>query len=74
LTADQYLETATTGLHSQNGTAFVFVTGNTYTYSVYVKPIGDRNFEIGYPPTVLLDVLHVFLCLEVGQFKALMRV
>jgi hypothetical protein len=52
LTADQYLETATTGLHSQNGTAFVFVTGNTYTYSVYVKPIGDRNFEIGYPPTV----------------------
>jgi hypothetical protein len=52
LTADQYLETATTGIHAQSGTAFTFVTGATYTYSVYVKPIGGRNFEIGYPPTV----------------------
>ena len=52
LTADQYIETATTGLHVQDSSAFVFVTGTTYTYSVYVKPIGGRNFEIGYPPTI----------------------
>jgi hypothetical protein len=49
LTADQYLETAATGLHAQDGSAFTFVTSTIYTYSVFVKSIGGRNFEIGYP-------------------------
>ena len=52
VTADLLLETTATSLHSCDGPAFVFVTGTTYTYSVYVKPVGGRNFEISYPPTV----------------------
>jgi hypothetical protein len=51
-TADQYLETAATGLHAQEGHAFTFVTSTVYTYSVFVKSIGGRNFEIGYPNIV----------------------
>jgi hypothetical protein len=55
LTADQYIETSATGLHVQDGTAFTFVTGTVYTYSVFVKSIGGRNFEIGYPPTIFTN-------------------
>ena len=51
-TADQYLETVTNGLHAQSSSGFLFVTGTTYTYSVFVKSIGGRNFTIGFPPTV----------------------
>ena len=36
----------------RNNTMVGAVVGTTYAYSVYVKPIGDRNFEIGYPPTI----------------------
>jgi len=52
LTADQYLETAATGLHAQENTTFTFVTSTVYTYSVFAKSIGGRNFEIGYPSTL----------------------
>jgi len=52
LTADQLLETTATNLHTCDGTAFTFVTSTVYTYSVFVKPIGDRNFEIAFPVTV----------------------
>ena len=52
VTADQYLETAATGLHAQSSPGFVFVTGTTYTYSVFVKSIGGRNHTIGFPPVV----------------------
>jgi hypothetical protein len=51
-TADQYLETAATGLHAQESPAFTFVTSTVYTYSVFVKSIGNRNFEIGYPSII----------------------
>jgi hypothetical protein len=51
-TADKLLETAVTGLHTNDGPAFTFVTSTVYTYSVFVKPIGDRNFEIAFPATV----------------------
>jgi hypothetical protein len=54
-TADQYLETAATGLHIQDGMSFTFVTSTVYTYSVFVKSIGGRNFEIGYPGTIFTD-------------------
>ncbi len=54
-TADQYLETAATGLHVQDGMPFTFVTSTAYTYSVFVKSIGGRNFEIGYPPTTFTN-------------------
>ena len=54
-TADQYLETAATGLHVQDGMPFAFVTSTVYTYSVFVKSIGGRNFEIGYPPTTFTN-------------------
>jgi hypothetical protein len=54
-TADQYLETAATGLHVQDGMPFTFVTSTVYTYSVFVKSIGGRNFEIGYPPTIFTN-------------------
>jgi hypothetical protein len=54
-TADQYLETAATGLHVQDGMSFTFVTSTVYTYSVFVKSIGGRNFEIGYPGTIFTD-------------------
>lgn len=54
-TADQYLETAATGLHIQDGMPFTFVTSTVYTYSVFVKSIGGRNFEIGYPPTIFTN-------------------
>ena len=52
VTADQYLETAVTGLHVQDGINTTFVTSTVYTYSVFVKSIGGRNFEIGYPVTI----------------------
>jgi hypothetical protein len=55
LTADQYLETAATGLHVQDGMPFTFVTSTVYTYSVFVKSIGGRSFEIGYPTTIFTD-------------------
>jgi hypothetical protein len=55
LTADQYLETTASGLHVQDGSPFVFVTSTVYTYSVFVKSIGGRNFEIGYPPTIFTN-------------------
>lgn len=48
-TADQMLETTGTGLHSQEVSDFLFVSGNVYTYSVFVKSINGRNFEIGFP-------------------------
>ena len=51
-TADQMLETTASGLHSQEVTSFVFVQGTTYTYSVFVRPIGGRNFEIGFPAPI----------------------
>jgi hypothetical protein len=51
VTADQYLETTATGLHAQGSVAFLFVAGTTYTYSVFVKSIGGRNFTIGFPAT-----------------------
>ena len=54
-TADQYLETAATGLHVQDGMPFAFVTSTVYTYSVFVKSVGGRNFEIGYPPTIFTN-------------------
>jgi hypothetical protein len=54
-TADQYLETVTNGLHVQSSPGFLFVTGTTYTYSVFVKSIGGRNFTIGYPPTLFTN-------------------
>ena len=52
ITADRLLETTATNLHACDGTGFTFVTGTTYTYSVFVKPIGDRNFEISFPAIV----------------------
>jgi hypothetical protein len=55
LTADQYLETAVTGLHVQDSPPFTFVTSTVYTYSVFVKSIGGRNFEIGYPTGIFTD-------------------
>jgi len=55
VTADQYLETTATGLHVQDSVAFAFVTSTVYTYSVFVKSIGGRNFEIGYPPTIFTN-------------------
>ena len=51
-TADQMLETTASGLHTQDVTDFVFVQGTTYTYSVFVKSIGGRNFEIGFPTPI----------------------
>lgn len=48
-TADRYIETTDDGFHSQQSTAFVFVSGTLYTYSIYVKPIGGANYEIGFP-------------------------
>lgn len=48
-TADQYLETASTSTHTQDGSGFTFVTSTVYTYSVFVKSINGRNFEIGFP-------------------------
>jgi hypothetical protein len=54
-TADQYLETAATGLHVQDSMPFAFVTSTVYTYSVFVKSIGGRNFEIGYPITIFTN-------------------
>ena len=48
-TADRYLETSATSTHTQDGRAFVFVTGTVYTYSAYVKSINSRNYEIGFP-------------------------
>jgi hypothetical protein len=48
-TADQFLETTATSLHSRGSTAIVFVNGTTYTYSVFVKSINGRNYEIGFP-------------------------
>lgn len=51
-TADRLLETAVTGLHACDSTAATFVTSTTYTYSVFVKSIGGRNFEIGFPSVV----------------------
>jgi hypothetical protein len=51
-TADQYLETAATGLHVQDGVPFAFVISTVYTYSVFVKSNGGRNFEIGFQPTI----------------------
>ena len=52
LTADRYLETAVNGLHSQEGSVFSFVSGVTYTYSLFVESIGGRNFEIAYPMVI----------------------
>lgn len=52
VTGDRYLETAVTGLHVQETTAFTFVAGVSYSYSVFVKSINSRNFEIGFPATV----------------------
>ena len=49
-TADRLLETAATGLHVQDGMPFSFVSGTTYTYSIFVESINGRNFEIGFPP------------------------
>ena len=55
-TADRYLETSSTSLHVQDGRAFVFVAGTVYTYSVFVKSINSRNYEIGFPgPVVFPD-------------------
>ena len=51
ITADLYTEDTSTGLHVQEGPAFTFVTSTTYTYSVFVKAVGSRNFEIGFPAT-----------------------
>jgi hypothetical protein len=48
-TADRLLETAATGLHVQDGMPFSFVSGTTYTYSIFVESINGRNFEIGFP-------------------------
>ena len=48
-TADQMLETTTNTLHSQEVSDHLFVAGTTYTYSVFVKSIGGRNYEIGFP-------------------------
>lgn len=48
-TADQMLETTVNGLHSQEVTDHLFVAGTAYTYSVFVKSINGRNFEIGFP-------------------------
>ncbi len=48
-TADRLLETAVTGLHVQDGMPFSFVSGTTYTYSIFVESINGRNFEIGFP-------------------------
>ena len=52
LTADRLLETTATNLHTCDGTALTFATSTVYTYSVFVKPIGDRNFEIAFPVTL----------------------
>ena len=51
-TANQYIETTTNGLHCQDSYPFSFTTGTTYTYSIFAKSIGGRNFEIGYPSTI----------------------
>jgi hypothetical protein len=49
LTADQFLETTTNGLHSQEIADHTFTAGVTYTFSCYAKTIGARNFGPGFP-------------------------
>jgi len=49
ITADQFLETTTNGLHSQEIADHVFIAGAAYTFSCYAKSIGGRNFAPGFP-------------------------
>ena len=55
ITADRILETTTSGLHLQASSLFPFELGVTYTYSVFVKTINGRNFEIGFPSIIFAN-------------------
>jgi hypothetical protein len=68
-TADRLLETATTNLHTNDGIGFTFVTSTVYTYSVFVKPIGDRNFEIAFPGTVFTARFARFTLSDAGSVQ-----
>jgi hypothetical protein len=68
-TADRLLETATTNLHTNDGVALTFVTSTAYTYSVFVKPIGDRNFEIAFPVTVFTARFARFTLTGLGSVQ-----
>ena len=52
LVADQVLETAAVGVHAQDLSAFSFVLGTTYTFSIFLKSINGRNCSLFFPATV----------------------
>lgn len=51
-TAAALIESSATGLHALDSPGFVFSTGVTYTISLFVKAVGARDVELGFPATV----------------------
>lgn len=51
-TAATLIENSVTGLHALDSPGFSFVAGTTYTISLFVKAIGARDVELGFPVTV----------------------
>ncbi|MFY8095431.1 MAG: phage head spike fiber domain-containing protein, partial [Niveispirillum sp.] len=51
-TAATLIENSATDLHALNSPGFNFVAGTSYTISIFIRAIGNRDVELGFPDTV----------------------